>query len=52
MTYTPKNPTVDVYSAAEVAQAAGVPVARVEALIEAGKLRPVAGLVCPVFCPI
>jgi periplasmic protein TonB len=42
MTFTPKNSTVDVYSVAEVAQAAGVPVARVEALIDAGKLRPVA----------
>ena len=42
MTNTPKNHTVDVYSAGEIAQAAGVPVARVEALIDAGKLRRVA----------
>ena len=43
MTFTPKNPLVDVYSVAEVAQAAGVPVARVQALIDGGKLRHVAG---------
>lgn len=38
----PKKPPVDVYSASEVAQAAGVPVATVEALVAAGQLRPVA----------
>ena len=39
MAYTPKNPSVDVYSVGEVAQAAGVPVARVEALVAAGRVR-------------
>lgn len=42
MTFTPKTPSVDVYSAGEIAQAAGVPVARVEALITAGHVRSVA----------
>jgi TonB family protein len=37
-----KSPT-DVYSASEVAQAAGVPLARVEALVATDHLRPVAG---------
>jgi protein TonB len=42
MAFTPKNPTVDVYSAGEIAQAAGVPVARVEALAASGRVRSVA----------
>jgi periplasmic protein TonB len=42
MAQTPKNPSVDVYSAGEIAQAAGVPVARVEALVASGRLRSVA----------
>src|SRR5918999_4059628 len=41
MAFTQKNSPADVYSAGEIAQAAGVPVARVEALIESGSLRPV-----------
>ena len=41
MALTPKNPSVDVYSVGEIAQAAGVPVARVEALVEGGVLRPI-----------
>jgi TonB family protein len=43
MALTPKNPPVDVYSIGEVARAAGVPVARVQALVEADRLRPVLG---------
>jgi protein TonB len=35
--------TLDVYSLVEIAQAAGVPVPRVEALVAAGTLRPVGG---------
>jgi protein TonB len=42
MTFTPKNPSVDVYSIGEIAQAAGVPVARVEALVDSGRIRSVA----------
>jgi len=42
MTPAPQVPAVEVYSAAEVAQAAGVPVSRVESLIAAEKLVPVA----------
>ena len=41
MAFTSKNSSADVYSVGEIAQAAGVPVARVEALIESGSLRPV-----------
>jgi TonB family protein len=37
------NHASDVYSLSEIAQAAGVPVARVEALVAAGTLRPIAG---------
>jgi protein TonB len=43
MSIEPKKPPVDVYSASEVAQAAGVPLSRVEALVAVGQLRPVAG---------
>jgi TonB family protein len=43
MAFTPKNSSVDVYSIGEVARAAGVPLARVEALIAADRLRPLAG---------
>ena len=43
MALTPKNPAVDVYSAGEIAQAAGVPVARVEALVAAGRVRSARG---------
>ena len=42
MAFTPKNPSVDVYSVGEIAQAAGVPVARVEALVASGRVRSVA----------
>ena len=42
MAFTPKNPPVDVYSVGEIAQAAGVPVARVEALVTAGQVRSIA----------
>lgn len=42
MTVIPKNSTVDVFSASEIAQAAGVPVVRVEALVGAELIRPVA----------
>jgi TonB family protein len=45
MALTPKTSPVDVYSIGEVAQAAGVPVARVEALVAADLLRPVVGTV-------
>lgn len=41
MATQPKNSAVDVYSAEEIAQAAGVPVTRVEALVSAGGLRSV-----------
>jgi TonB family protein len=43
MAFTPKNSPVDVYSMGEVARAAGVPIARVEALVAADRLHPVAG---------
>ena len=43
MTLTPKNFSVDVYSADEIAQAAGVPVARVEALVAGGQVHSLAG---------
>jgi len=42
MAFTPKNPSVDVYSVGEIAQAAGVPVARVEALVASGRVRSIA----------
>lgn len=43
---------MDVYSLREIAQAAGVPEARVEALVEAGKVTPVAiGLGAGYFAP-
>jgi len=42
MALTPKNFPMDVYSAGEIAQAAGVPVARVDALIASGAVRPLA----------
>jgi TonB family protein len=37
----PKNQTVDVYTAGEIAKAAGVSLARLESLIAAGTMRPV-----------
>ena len=36
------TPSVDVYSASEIAQAAGVPMARVEALVTSGRVRSLA----------
>jgi TonB family protein len=45
MAFTPKSSAVDVYSISEVARAAGVPIARVEALVTADRLRPVVGTV-------
>jgi TonB family protein len=39
MALAPKNSVVDVYSTGEIAQAAGVPVARVEALAASGGVR-------------
>ena len=42
MAFTPKNSPVDVYSVDEIAQAAGVPTARVEALVNAGHVRSLA----------
>ena len=45
MMFTPKSPTMpagELYSLGEVAEAAGVPVARVEALVAAGKIAPAA----------
>jgi TonB family protein len=39
MAFAPNNSSVDVYSAGEIAQAAGVPLARVEALVASGRLR-------------
>src|SRR5688572_5219273 len=38
-----KNSQLDVYTADDIAQAAGVPVARIDALVDAGMLKPVAG---------
>lgn len=38
MAFTPKTSPVDVYSVAEIAQAAGVPVARVEGLVASGQV--------------
>ena len=43
MAQTPKHSQVDVYSIGEIAKAAAVPMARVEALVAAGELRPVVG---------
>jgi periplasmic protein TonB len=42
MAFTQKNPPADVYSASEIAQAAGVPVGRVEALVRSGQVRSLA----------
>jgi TonB family protein len=42
MAFTQKNFLVDVYSVDEIAQAAGVPAARVEALVNSGQLRSLA----------
>src|SRR5688500_1031897 len=42
MAFTPNSSSVDVYSAGEIAQAAGVPVARVKALVASGRVRSVA----------
>ena len=39
----PTQPEVDVYSAAEVARAAGVPLARIMALVAADEIRPLPG---------
>jgi protein TonB len=44
MTNRPAEPTTEVYTAAEIAQAAGVPVARVEAMVAAGQIHPVSAL--------
>ena len=41
--FTPGYSTTDVFSEAEVAQAAGVPLARVHSLVAAGKATPIAG---------
>jgi hypothetical protein len=46
MAFIPKTstmPSPDVYSVIEIAHAAGVPAARVQALVANGTLRPVAG---------
>jgi periplasmic protein TonB len=51
MTVIPNDLTLDVYSVPEIAQAAGVPAARVEALVDAGKLRPVVGATALFFAP-
>jgi len=42
MTFTPKTSSVDVYSAGEIARAAGVPVGRVDALVASGRVRALA----------
>ena len=42
MAFTPKNPSVDVYSVGEIAQAAGVPVARVESFVTSGRVHSIA----------
>ena len=42
MALTPKNSAVDVYSAGEIAQAAGVSAARVETLVASGQIRSLA----------
>src|SRR4051812_28761823 len=43
MTDLTKKSPADVYSASEIAEAAGVPPAKVEALLAAGQLRPLVG---------
>ena len=43
MAFKPGNLHADVYSTSEIARAAGVPLARVEALVGADQLRPVVG---------
>lgn len=43
MAQTPASPLPETYSAGEIAQAAGVPSARVDALVASGALRPVTG---------
>ncbi|MSO55773.1 MAG: energy transducer TonB [Acidobacteria bacterium] len=43
MTFEPKQPETDVYSASEVAGAAGVPLARVDALMATGEIRSLPG---------
>jgi len=43
MTAIPKHLPMDVYSTGEIALAAGVPLSRVEALVAADELRPLAG---------
>lgn len=48
MANQPDKPVLDVYSAAEIAQAAGVPVSRVMALVPEGRLRQVS-LLHPFF---
>ncbi len=45
MAFITKTPTVDVYSLGEVARAAGVSAARVEALVVSDQLRPIPGTV-------
>jgi TonB family protein len=44
MTKPPEEPTAEVYSAEEIAQAAGVPDAWVKAMAADGRIRPVSGL--------
>jgi periplasmic protein TonB len=44
MANQPDRPVTDVFSAAEIAQAAGVPLSRVQTLIDEGSLRPVSPL--------
>ena len=48
MALTSRLPAIDVYSAFEIAQAAGVPVARVDALVAEGTIVPVAQGFSPV----
>ncbi len=43
MAFITRTPTVDVYSLGEVARAAGVSAARVEALVVSNQLRPIPG---------
>ena len=42
MALTPKNPSVDVYSVGEIAQAAGVPASRVESFVTSGRIHAIA----------
>lgn len=44
MATEPRGPEADVYSASDVARAAGVPLARIEALVAAEGIRPLPGL--------